>query len=65
MLVAHDARRQAWVRNLLARAVRLRSDAIVVETGLPGEPTGAVYVTTNGISRASARAVAQWLTKGQ
>ncbi|MDP9843866.1 glycoside hydrolase family 3 protein [Streptosporangium lutulentum] len=65
VLVAHDARRQAWVRNLLARAVRLRSDAIVVETGLPGEPTGAVYVTTNGISRASARAVAQWLTKGQ
>ncbi|WP_371778226.1 glycoside hydrolase family 3 protein [Streptosporangium subroseum] len=65
VLVAHDAQRRTWVRDLLAQAVRLRPDAIVVETGLPGEPTGAVYVTTNGISRASARAVAQWLTKGQ
>ena len=65
MLVVHDAAPDAWVRDLLAQAVRLRPDAIVVETGLPGAPAGAVYVTTHGISRASARAVAQWLTKGQ
>ncbi|MER6178502.1 hypothetical protein ABT130_45350, partial [Streptosporangium sp. NPDC001681] len=62
VLVVHDAWRHPWVRDLLARAVTLRPDAIVVETGVPGEPTGAVYVTTNGISRASARAVAHWLT---
>ncbi|MFI6457111.1 glycoside hydrolase family 3 protein [Streptosporangium amethystogenes] len=61
VLVVHDAWRHPWVRDLLARAVALRPDAIVVETGVPGEPTGAVYVTTNGISRASARAVAHWL----
>ncbi|GAA2874762.1 glycoside hydrolase family 3 protein [Streptosporangium fragile] len=65
VLVVHDARRHAWVVDLLARAVGLRPDAVVVETGLPGEPTGAVYVTTNGISRASARAVAHRLTAGQ
>ncbi|MFF5205659.1 glycoside hydrolase family 3 protein [Streptosporangium sp. NPDC000396] len=65
VLVVHDALRHAWVRDLLAQAVRLRPDAIVVETGLPGEPAGAVYIATHGISRASAQAVALWLTGGQ
>ncbi|MGV9777172.1 glycoside hydrolase family 3 protein [Streptosporangium sp. NPDC003464] len=65
VLVAHDAPRHAWVRDLLARAVRRRPDAIVIETGLPGEPIGAVYVATHGISRVSARAAALWLTGGQ
>lgn len=65
VLVVHDARRHPWVRALLARAVALRPDAVVVETGMPGEPTGAVYVTTNGISRASALAVARRLISGE
>lgn len=65
VLVVYDAARHPWVRELLARAVRLRPDAIVVETGLPGEPCGAVYVATHGISRASARVVAQWLARGR
>lgn len=65
VLVVHDAWRHPWVGDLLARATVLRPDAVVVETGMPGEPTGAVYVTTNGISRASARAVAHWLTGGR
>ncbi|MGW4420766.1 glycoside hydrolase family 3 protein [Streptosporangium sp. NPDC004631] len=65
VLVVYDAARHPWVRELLARAVRLRPDAIVVETGLPGEPCGAVYVATHGISRASARVVAQWLAGGR
>ncbi|MFF3438691.1 glycoside hydrolase family 3 protein [Streptosporangium sp. NPDC002721] len=65
VMVVHDAARHPWVGELLARAVALRPDAVVVETGMPGEPSGAVYVTTNGISRASARAVARWLTGDQ
>ncbi|GAA3419822.1 hypothetical protein [Streptosporangium vulgare] len=65
VMVVHDARRHPWVGELLARAVALRPDTVVVETGMPGEPSGAVYVTTNGISRASARAVARWLTGDQ
>ncbi|WP_068923411.1 glycoside hydrolase family 3 protein [Planobispora rosea] len=65
VLVVHDAGRHPWVREALARAVRLRPDAIVVETGIPDEPVGAVYVTTHGVSRASARVVARWLTGGK
>ncbi|MBB4941821.1 beta-N-acetylhexosaminidase [Streptosporangium album] len=65
VLVVHDAPRHPWVQDLLAQAVRLRPDAIVVETGLPGEPTGAVYIATHGISRVSARAAALWLVGGQ
>ncbi|WP_031164951.1 glycoside hydrolase family 3 protein [Streptosporangium roseum] len=65
VLVAHDAPRHAWVRDLLSQAVGLRPDAIVIETGLPGEPTGAVHIATHGISRVSARAAALWLTGGQ
>ncbi|MEV0974187.1 glycoside hydrolase family 3 protein [Microtetraspora glauca] len=62
VLVVHDAGRHAWVRDLLATAVQARPDAIVVETGIPAEPVGAVYVTTYGVSRASDRVVARWLT---
>ncbi|MEV7014005.1 glycoside hydrolase family 3 N-terminal domain-containing protein [Streptosporangium sp. NPDC051022] len=65
VLVAHDAARHPWAGRLLAEAVRLRPDAIVVETGLPGEPVGALYVATYGISRVSARIVALWLAGGQ
>ncbi|MEV0753514.1 glycoside hydrolase family 3 N-terminal domain-containing protein [Streptosporangium sp. NPDC050280] len=65
VMVVHDAGRHPWVGELLARAVALRPDTVVIETGMPGDPTGAVYVTTNGISRASARAVARWLTGDQ
>ncbi|MER6828171.1 glycoside hydrolase family 3 N-terminal domain-containing protein [Streptosporangium sp. NPDC000563] len=65
VMVVHDAGRHPWVGELLARAVALRPDTVVIETGMPGTPTGAVYVTTNGISRASARAVARWLTGDQ
>ncbi|GIH94826.1 glycoside hydrolase family 3 protein [Planobispora siamensis] len=62
VLVVHDAGRHPWARELLAQAVRRRPDAIVVETGIPDEPIGAVYVATHGISRASARVVARRLT---
>ncbi|GII02066.1 glycoside hydrolase family 3 protein [Planobispora takensis] len=62
VLVVHDAGRHSRARELLAQAVRRRPDAIVVETGIPDEPIGAVYVATHGISRASSRVVARWLT---
>ncbi|MET9068015.1 glycoside hydrolase family 3 protein [Streptosporangium sandarakinum] len=65
VLVAHDAHRQPWAAEVLARAVRLRPDAIVVETGVPGEPAGSVHIATHGISRVSARIVALHLTCGQ
>ncbi|WP_174550668.1 glycoside hydrolase family 3 protein [Microtetraspora malaysiensis] len=65
VLVVHDAGRHAWVRELVATAVRARPDAIVVETGIPAEAVGAVYVTTHGVSRASERVVARWLTGGE
>ncbi|WP_067176442.1 glycoside hydrolase family 3 protein [Microtetraspora niveoalba] len=62
VLVVHDAGRHTWVSDLLAEAVQARPDAIVVETGIPAQPVGAVYVTTHGVSRASDRVVARWLT---
>ncbi|RBQ14556.1 glycoside hydrolase family 3 protein [Spongiactinospora rosea] len=62
VLVAHDAVRHAWVGELTAEAVRRRPDLIVVETGVPGPPAGAVHIATHGVSRASFRAVAHLLT---
>jgi beta-N-acetylhexosaminidase len=64
VIVVHDAARHDWIRRLLADAVRDRPDAVVVETGLPGTPVGAVYLCTHGNSRASARAAARWLAGG-
>jgi beta-N-acetylhexosaminidase len=61
VIAVHDAARHAWMRRLLAEAVRARPDAVVVETGLPGTPVGAVYLCTHGNSRASARAAVRWL----
>ncbi len=62
VIAVHDAARHGWMRRLLAEAVQARPDAVVVETGLPGTPVGAVYVCTHGNSRASARAAARRLT---
>jgi beta-N-acetylhexosaminidase len=62
VVVTHDAHRHGWMGRLLAEIVRRRPDAIVVEMGLPGRPLGAVYLTTNGNSRVSALATAEWLT---
>ncbi|MEU4542600.1 glycoside hydrolase family 3 protein [Nonomuraea dietziae] len=63
VLVIHDAARHPWVRETVAEAVRRRPDVIVVETGVPAEPAGATYIATNGISKVSAKAAAQWLTR--
>ncbi|GAA0424432.1 hydrolase [Acrocarpospora corrugata] len=62
VVAVRDAARHGWINELLAEALRVRPDAVVVELGLPGSPVGAVHVSTHGNSRASARAVARWLT---
>jgi hypothetical protein len=62
VIAVHDAARHGWIQDMLEGAVRDRPDAVVVETGLPGTPAGAVYLCTHGNSRASARAAARWLT---
>ncbi|MEW9546878.1 glycoside hydrolase family 3 protein [Nonomuraea sp. NPDC050783] len=63
VLVVHDAARHAWVRDAVAKAVAARPDTIVVDTGVPGPPAGAAHVATHGISRVSAQAAAEWLTR--
>ncbi|MEU0570361.1 glycoside hydrolase family 3 N-terminal domain-containing protein [Nonomuraea sp. NPDC005983] len=63
VLVVHDAARHPWVRDRVAQAVRARPDVIVVDTGIPDAPAGGAYVATHGISRVSAQAAAEWLTR--
>ncbi|MGW4644726.1 glycoside hydrolase family 3 protein [Sphaerisporangium sp. NPDC004334] len=62
VVVTHDAHRHAWMRDRLVEILRRRPDAVVVEMGLPGHPAGAVYLATNGNSRVSSLAAAEWLT---
>ncbi|WP_181958450.1 glycoside hydrolase family 3 protein [Nonomuraea diastatica] len=67
VLVVHDAARHAWVRETVAKALALRPDAIVIDTGIPAPPDGATHVfthvATHGISRVSALAAAEWLLR--
>ncbi|MGP4095591.1 glycoside hydrolase family 3 N-terminal domain-containing protein [Nonomuraea sp. KM90] len=61
VLVVHDAARHAWVRDTVARALAIRPDVIVVDTGIPAPPEGVTHVATHGVSRVSAVAAAEWL----
>ncbi|MGV9377332.1 glycoside hydrolase family 3 protein [Nonomuraea sp. NPDC003707] len=63
VLVVHDAARYDWVRSTVAKALAVRPDVIVVDTGVPAPPGGAVHLATHGISRVSAQAAAEWLTQ--
>ncbi|MDX3106161.1 glycoside hydrolase family 3 protein [Nonomuraea angiospora] len=63
VLVVHDAARYDWVRSTVAKALAVRPDVIVVDTGVPAPPGEAVHVATHGISRVSAQAAAEWLTQ--
>ncbi|NUP81393.1 MAG: glycoside hydrolase family 3 protein [Nonomuraea sp.] len=63
VLVVHDAARHPWVREAVARTLAVRPDAIVVDTGISDGPVGATHVATHGISRVSAQAAAEWLTR--
>ncbi|WP_248960230.1 glycoside hydrolase family 3 N-terminal domain-containing protein [Sphaerisporangium perillae] len=62
VVVTHDAHRHGWMSRGLAEILRHRPDAIVIEMGLPGPPVGALYLATNGNSRVSSLAAAEWLT---
>ncbi|GAA0923357.1 glycoside hydrolase family 3 protein [Nonomuraea longicatena] len=62
VLVVHDSARHAWVRERIAQAVQARPDVIVVDTGIAAPAPAATFVSTHGISRASAEAAAEWLT---
>ncbi|RSN00275.1 sugar hydrolase [Nonomuraea sp. WAC 01424] len=63
VLVVHDAARHPWVREAVARVLATRPDAIVVDTGISDAPVGAAHLATHGISRVSAQAAAEWLTR--
>jgi beta-N-acetylhexosaminidase len=62
VVVVRDAHRHNWVADRLARVVRLRPDAVVVEMGVPAaEPVGAAHIATFGAARACGEAVAELL----
>jgi beta-N-acetylhexosaminidase len=60
VVVVRDAHRHQWQRELLATALRLRPDALVVGTGTTHDRdlAGAAYLGTRGASRASLVAAA-------
>jgi beta-N-acetylhexosaminidase len=63
VVVARDAHRHAWERELVEKLVAADADAVVVETGLPvWRPSGAAgYVATHGSGRANLEAAAEAL----
>ncbi|MFI8932988.1 glycoside hydrolase family 3 protein [Streptomyces sp. NPDC053474] len=63
VVVVRDAARHRWMTEALARLLRTRPDALVVEMGVPtGVPLGAVHLITHGATRVSGIAVAELLT---
>ncbi|MFF1272193.1 glycoside hydrolase family 3 protein [Streptomyces marokkonensis] len=62
VVVVRDAARYGWMTRALARLVRRRPDACVVEMGVPvGARPGAVYLATYGATRVSGIAAAEVL----
>ncbi|ARX87697.1 sugar hydrolase [Streptomyces alboflavus] len=62
VVVVRDAARHRWMSDTLARLLRTRPDALVVEMGVPtGAALGAVHMITHGATRASGIAVAEML----
>jgi beta-N-acetylhexosaminidase len=60
VVVVRDAHRYAGHRTLVSALVAARSDAVVVEMGLPvWRPEASAYVATYGATRANARAAAE------
>jgi beta-N-acetylhexosaminidase len=60
VVVVRDAARHPWQRDLVARLVAARPDAVIVETGLPGDPPpgAAGYLVTRGAGRVNLQAAA-------
>ena len=62
VLVVRDAPRHPWQQAAMAAVARLRPDAIVVETGIPGySPDGLASIVTRGAGRANLAAAADAL----
>ncbi|MFB9836959.1 glycoside hydrolase family 3 protein [Actinoallomurus acaciae] len=62
VIVVRDAHRYAGHRALVSALVAARSDAVVVEMGLPvWRPGSSAYVATYGATRANARAAAEMI----
>ncbi|MFF9898281.1 glycoside hydrolase family 3 protein [Streptomyces longispororuber] len=62
VVVVRDAARHRWMSEALARLLRLRPDAVVVEMGVPtGAALGAVHLITHGATRVSGIAAAELL----
>ena len=62
VLVVRDAARDPWQQEVAARLLETHTDAVLVETGLPGwRPPGVPRVETHGAGRASLAAAARAL----
>lgn len=62
LIVVRDAHRHPIARAVVHRLVSARSDAVVIEMGLPvWRPPAGVYIATFGATRASSRATAEIL----
>ena len=62
VVVARDAARHPWQQAAMAAVAKLRPDAIVVETGIPGRfQDGAATIVTHGAGRANLAAAAEAL----
>ena len=63
VLVARDAARHDWQQETVGAATALRPDAIVVETGVPGQgQRGVASIVTHGAGRANLAAAADALS---
>jgi beta-N-acetylhexosaminidase len=61
VIVVRDAHRHEWMAEALGTLASARADCVVVDLGLPGQPRGAVYLSTGSSSLASRQAVVEVL----
>jgi beta-N-acetylhexosaminidase len=59
VLVVRDVHRHPWLARALVRVLERRSDAIVVEMGVPVTVLGGVHLATYGATRANGLAAAE------
>ncbi|WP_127503109.1 glycoside hydrolase family 3 protein [Actinoplanes solisilvae] len=59
VLVVRDVHRHGWLSDVLERVLAQRTDAIVVEMGVPEVVLGAVHLATFGATRACGLAAAE------
>jgi beta-N-acetylhexosaminidase len=61
VIVVRDAHRHEWMAEALGTLTSARTDCVVVDMGVPGQPRGAVYLSTGGSSLASRQAAVEVL----